>query len=578
MQDLNLIKHEADKYVKMLADIGGGDVELIDRSIRRICGQGAFQDDIGKTFELIPLSYQKAMETKKQIVVYDARHDPLVTRCPVFQHSNFTALIASPIIIAGKVEGILGSTIQDELAPLLSADLDLFATIVKQTADFIAAEYTTILDYQDKSSMLNMFEVLVRSMEEGAIVIDDKSEIQIINQSAKQQLGIKKIIDKDKITINKTGDSLSGADEFIIKIGERVSTVIGKIITFDDQMQYFKIILFRDMGKLKSSIYSITNQVTSANMDSILGSSEAIQNLKRDILKVSKSTSAVLVTGESGTGKELVASAIWQSSNRKDERFVAVNCASVPENILEYDLFGYVKGASEGSDSEGRVGKFELANKGVLFLDEIGNMPLYLQSKLLRVIEEHQIQRIGSNQIIPLDVRLITATNQDLKELIKQNKFRDDLYYRISVIPLEIKPLRERPQDIDDLVAFYIGKYTELFGKVFRRMDKEVQIIIRGYRWPGNIRELENVVEYMVNMMEDGIIHKRDLPENMQHLNVFHEQQDAIQTIEALETLEIKKALDFYGHTTAGKAKAAEALGIGIATLYRKLKAYNLTE
>lgn len=198
---------------------------------------------------------------------------------------------------------------------------------------------------------------------------------------------------------------------------------------------------------------------------SILGSSPATLKLKEEISKVARSTSTVLITGESGTGKEMVATSIWRESDRRDKRFIALNCAAIPESIMESELFGYVKGAFTGADPNGRMGKFELANEGVIFLDEIGDMPLYLQSKLLRVLQERKIVRIGSNQLMDIDVRVIAATNKDLKKMVREKRFREDLYYRLDVIPLRVAPLRERLEDIEDLTLFYSQRFARKFGK-----------------------------------------------------------------------------------------------------------------
>ena len=200
-------------------------------------------------------------------------------------------------------------------------------------------------------------------------------------------------------------------------------------------------------------------------------------------------------------------------------------------------------------------------------------MPLYLQSKLLRVIQNKKIVRIGSNQMIPLDVRIIAATNKDLRQMINENKFREDLYYRLNVIPIEIAPLRERKEDIRDLIYHFIDYYRKLFGKNFVRIEEETMEKLMNYPWPGNVRELENTVEFIINMMEDGIVNDNTLPSNIKNNDlVGYESQQGIRTLKEIEQEEIRKAIAYYGDTTEGKKQAAKALGIGIATLYRKLQ------
>lgn len=579
MKELKSIKNEADDYVQLLADIGGGDVELIDLEGVRISGAGPdFGTEIGKVFPRVPLAYKKAFKTKKQVVIDDPKNDPLVLECDVFKDFDIQALIASPIVVEGQVIGTLGTTMERDPSKVLIESFELYTGIVKQTADFISIQYKNMKDSEEKISTLDVFETLVRNIEEGAVVVNELDEVLIINTSAKAQLGIEKIINNDKIEITKTGDRISDSEEFIIKLDNKETTVLGEIIELNENLKYKYILLFKDMQQLKSNIYDLTSTVNIAHPDSIIGTSARTKSLKEDIVKVANSISTVLITGESGTGKEMVATAIWKSSDRKDERFVAINCAAIPEALLESELFGYVKGAFTSADPKGRMGKFELANKGVIFLDEIGDMPLYLQSKLLRVIQERKISRIGSNQVIPLDVRIIAATNQDLKEMIRQNRFREDLFYRLNVIPIDIPPLRERQKDIKDLFYYYIEYYRKLFGKRFERVEDDVLKILYEYPWPGNVRELENAVEYMVNMMEYGVINKNTLPKSIFNPYVITPPTSDIIPLNKLEEQEILKALNIYGDDTKGKEMAARALGIGIATLYRKIQNINIED
>ncbi len=238
-----------------------------------------------------------------------------------------------------------------------------------------------------------------------------------------------------------------------------------------------------------------------------------------------------------------------------------------------------MKGAFTGADPNGRMGKFELANKGVIFLDEIGDMPLYLQVKLLRVLQERKIIRIGFNQVIPIDVRIIAATNKDLREMIEKKQFREDLYYRLNVIPLKIAPLRERREDIRDLVLYFAGRYADRFGKKLSSVTEDALECMCRYPWYGNVRELENSVEFMVNMMEeDGILDRRTLPDHLLKTSGGAPARaeearpgEEICRLKELEEREIEKALRIFGDDTEGKKQAAKALGISLATLYRKL-------
>lgn len=310
------------------------------------------------------------------------------------------------------------------------------------------------------------------------------------------------------------------------------------------------------------------------------------EKFKENIKKVADSTSTVLITGESGTGKELVARSLHNQGNRKDKPFVVINCSAIPDTLLESELFGYVKGAFTGANQNGRMGKFELANNGVIFLDEIGDMPLYLQAKLLRVIQDKKIERIGSNKSIDLNIRIIAATNVDLIKNIKEKKFRSDLYYRLNVIPISILPLRERKEDIIPIINNLIYKYNKISDKFVHTIEKDVLTALTEYNWPGNVRELENVIELMINMSsEDGVITKKMLPENILNISeknfssadkVIFKDDMTLDNFEDIEKKYIEKALSVYGNDTDGKKYISEKMNIGLTTLYRKMKKYNI--
>ena len=323
-------------------------------------------------------------------------------------------------------------------------------------------------------------------------------------------------------------------------------------------------------------------------LEDIISKSEKMSKLKEKIRKIAKTQSTVLITGESGTGKELVARAIHSCGDRAKQPFIAINCGAIPENLLGSELFGYVKGAFSGASNEGRVGKFELANNGVIFLDEIGEMPFFLQVKLLRVLQERTIVRIGSNKLINLNIRVIAATNKNLLKLVKEGKFREDLYYRLNVIPLKVPALRERQEDILLLGDYLNTKYSKSLGSSKIVMDDDINEIFLKHSWPGNVRELENSVEFLLNMSdENGNIDeetredlKRNLKSNSKYDDKILEKKviedDEIITLEESEKRLISKALRIYGSDTTGKNICAEKLGIGIATLYRKIEKYKL--
>ena len=288
-----------------------------------------------------------------------------------------------------------------------------------------------------------------------------------------------------------------------------------------------------------------------------------------------------MLIGESGTGKELFAQSIHNYSNRKDMPFVAINCAALPDNLLESELFGYEEGAFTGAKKGGKLGLFELANGGTIFLDEVTEVPLKLQAKLLRAIQEKRIMRIGSEKNIDLNVRIISATNKNIIDLIKENIFREDLYFRLAVFVIDIPPLRERKEDIQLLANYFIENEIRKTKKVIN-IDDEAMNALKLYHWPGNIREFKNAIEYSCNVTDDNIITTNDLPQNvLKKINIDKLIQKNIndnlkKIITKVEKSVIEDYLNRYGNTVDAKNKIAKDLDISIATLYNKIRRYNL--
>ena len=447
----------------------------------------------------------------------------------------------------------------------------------------------TILIVDDEANLLEVLAVALENMgygtvtaetaEEALAVLEEREVHLVLSDLRLPGLSGRELMEKVKaanpdlpVVIMTAYASLKEAVE-IIKEGAFDYTVKPFELdaleaTIASALRYYA--LGRDNRDLRE-------QLQTASAGQFVGQSPAYLALLRNVREVSASSANVLITGESGTGKEVVAKAIHYGGPRAKAPLVTINCAAIPEQLLESELFGYVKGAFTGANPGGRMGKFELANHGVLFLDEIGDMPLYLQAKLLRVLQERTITRIGSNNQIKVDIRVIAATNKDLLRAIRENKFREDLYYRLNVIPLKIPPLRERPEDIDDLTALMIRRYSDRFQKRVRRVDADVMKTLRRYAWPGNVRELENTIEFMINMMDSsGVLTCATLPDALRERPAGAVGAGSIPTLEQAERQAILCALHAYGFDTNGKKNAARHLGIATSTLYKKLEKYGI--
>ncbi|HEY8019563.1 MAG TPA: sigma-54 dependent transcriptional regulator [Thermoanaerobaculia bacterium] len=311
--------------------------------------------------------------------------------------------------------------------------------------------------------------------------------------------------------------------------------------------------------------------------ESIIGRAAPMERLFEQMRMVAPTRSSVLIVGESGTGKELVANAIHRASPRRNDRFLAINCGAIPSDILESELFGHERGAFTGAVNR-KIGKFEVSHKGTLFLDEISELYPELQVKLLRVLEERQIMRVGGSELIDVDFRLLAATNRDLEKEVVDGRFREDLYYRLKVVTLRIPPLRERPSDIPSLAEHFLAVFCQEHGKPAKHISAEAFEVLARHPWPGNVRQLRNVIESVVVFHQGEEIAVSDLPAEVRDSSTLSSAGSPVQAVvgspRTMESIERQAILETLGRTGGHRAKAADLLGIGLRTLQRKLKEY----
>lgn len=565
------------QYAKILAHVIKVDVEIVDANLYRIAGTGMYNTRINEDMSREGFVYKQVLNTgKTQVIEEPGKHEFCVI-CPKQGCCDEKLEICTPIKLEDSIIGVIGLICFDEEQKIrLMQDLSFYQLFLEQIADFISAKAYEQQEKERNQGMMSLLYQVINNVDKGVLVVNKDNEIVQINDSALKQLQLSGDWLGHSISMEPTGDSLLGVEEYKVTIDNTTYYLMGDLLSVAPGLaSYGQIFIFNEIKNVKSGIYDLTNVGTTVTLENIIGQAAVTQQLKTKLVKIADSNSTVLITGESGTGKEVIARAIHAAGNRSDKPFIAINCAAIPDTLLESELFGYVKGAFTGADPRGKIGKFELANKGVIFLDEIGDMPLYLQVKLLRVLQERKLVRIGSNQLISLDVRVIAATNKDLKELIKEKKFREDLYYRLNVIPLEVPPLRKRVEDIDLLVASMMEKYGGLFHKRIHGTDRETMELLRNYSWPGNIRELENTIEFMINMADEtGWLTLDTLPRSFLDQQGQQKAQAGLREMKTLRQVEqeyIMQVLSQFEDTTQGKQAAAKQLGIGIATLYRKL-------
>ena len=580
---LNDIREYLQSYANAISNILKIDVEIVDENLNRIIGTGFYEEKIGVNIKKNGLVYSETLRTRKMQVIENPGKNKLCKKC-IDKDNCFEKMeISYPIYYGEDTFGVIGLVCtSNEQKQILVDNFKNIMSFIEHMSELIAAKIIEQNEEIIQRKNLIFLKQIINSVNDGVIIIKNNNIISSINLNGVKELAVNSNIVGESIKVELTDDYFQESQIYNVEIDGKKYEVVGKLIPSSTNLEdYNSVLIFNKLKKIKEEAITLTYGINKTNIFSILGDSKKMMLLKSKIRKISNSSSTVLITGESGTGKELVARAIHYEGNRKNKPFIAINCGAIPETLLESELFGYDKGAFSGANSNGRMGKFELANKGVIFLDEIGDMPLYLQVKLLRVLQEKTIVRIGSNKLVSLDLRVIAATNKDLKELVRRGKFREDLYYRLNVIPIEIPPLRERKGDLELLLNSLIDKYNIEFNKSVYLIEDNVLEMFRKYKWCGNIRELENVVEFMVSLCDEkGIINETMLPDSF--IESFHEQMgleekgnDDIKEIIPLKDIEkkyIKKAIEIYGDTTEGKKIAAKKLGIGIATLYRRLE------
>ncbi|WP_297887852.1 sigma 54-interacting transcriptional regulator [Sulfurihydrogenibium sp.] len=365
--------------------------------------------------------------------------------------------------------------------------------------------------------------------------------------------------------------------KFLIMVGN----ILGQSIKLISKMEKEKRKLEEEKSYLEKQINML---ISKSGIDGIIGKSKQILEIIDTIKKISNTSATVLLTGESGVGKEIFAKAIHNLSERSDKPFIKINCAAIPENLLESELFGYEKGAFTGANST-KKGKFELANGGTIFLDEIGDMPLLLQAKILRVLQEKEIERLGSTKPISIDVRIIAATNKNLEKMVYEGTFREDLYYRLNVISIHIPPLRERKEDIPLLIYYFLEKFNKMYGKNLT-ISKELLEYLQNYDWPGNVRQLQNTIERMVILSKHEKLDFKDLPADiknkLQNIKTVDLKNKTIdernlqlsKTVQEIEKEAIEKALKESGYVIK---EAAKILGMTPRQIKYRIEKYNIS-
>jgi len=586
MCEISGIKTIVNDVINAIHSVINVEVTVINKEGERVAATGKYTADIGKKIAE-GSAFSVAINSGMAFIIEKPGEETVCLECSRRHSCEEFAEVCSPIIVEGEILGIIGLIAFDEeqKESIMNNKKNLL-NFLNRMADLIATK--VIEERQRKCLERNTKEIsiLMDYLDDGVLSINKAGEIQKFNCQANKLLGldylkIKNIRDlhsddEVKDILNVKGGFIG--KESIIRSGNKETRVVfgAKPIMIDGEVHEI-LITYKRTEDLLSVMNEMIGVKVKTTFDDIIGESKVFVEVKDFAKKAARSASTILIRGGSGTGKELFARAIHFESPRRNQPFIPINCAAIPENLLESELFGYEDGAFTGAKKGGQIGKFELAHGGTIFLDEIGDMSLHLQAKLLRVLQEGVIERIGGKKYLPVDIRVIAATHRDLDKMILNGEFREDLFYRLNVIPIIIPSLKERIDDIPRLMDNFLQKFNVNFKDVKVQAVKGFEVdaleVLEAYSWNGNVRELENTIEYAVNACEGELIAVSDLP------NKFREKPMGCCEILPLKEIEkrmILRALSKFGRDKEGIKAVIEVLGVSRATLYRKIKEYEL--
>lgn len=587
---LDRLQKELQEIAEAIMSVTALDVTILDNSLKRIAGTGKYYEKIGKYAPKNSV-FEKCIKTGRQYVITEPRTCVECAMCSGKGSCREEAEVCYPIESDRAVEGVIGMiAFTPEQKKAFIQNQCHYMNFVSRMSKLISSRIKEQLLHQELRYKSAELRTIIDSVDEGIIAIDDNGKILCINEWACKAFNIKnedvvgknldKILPKNSVTkVLTTNDEIKDQEEVLIINGRTSRFLLSVKSIIFNKKRAGAVATFKDFNKLHRSIFKISENPETFTFEDILGSSPTFNAVKEQARHIANQDVTVLLLGESGTGKELFARAIHYESPRKNEIFLPINCGAIPDSLIESELFGYEKGTFTGANPKGKIGKFERANGGTVFLDEIGDLPLHMQVRLLRVLQDGEIYRVGGVDPVKIDVRIIAATNKDLWSMVQKGEFREDLFYRLNVVPIHIPPLRERPEDIIELAEIFFHRYLKIHCKELKGISREARELLKNYSFPGNVRELENIIEYGVLFEKEDFLRAETI---LRKIDVKQSAEKTIikgglkEMVARYEKKVIEDLINKYGCDTKAKQKIAEELGISLATLYRKLSETDL--
>jgi transcriptional regulator with PAS, ATPase and Fis domain len=576
MSILNSIKGELQHIVETIHAITNVDITIVDENLQRLVATRFIKEQFGNTAPRNSV-FEKCLSTGNQYFIENPKESPACIDCTRASKCQELAELCIPIRFNNKIIGVLGMCAFNEQARnSLLNNKDSYITFESQLSNIISTmlkekEYSTLLEHRSSELI-----TLLNSINEGIMFLDNNEKILTTNEYINKKLQlVQGHFPPLPDLITPTAYKGLAAKGFNGEVGPVTLKGFEFIISASPVLikgkQKGTILVFSDFTKMRESVLQSARDRNIVTFDDIIGESEALLYAREMAIQVAEKDVAVLLMGETGTGKEVFAKAIHNASRRKNNIFLPINCSAIPENLLESELFGYEKGSFTGASPTGKQGKFEICKDGTLFLDEIGDLPFAMQAKLLRALEEKEITRVGGHTPIKVNPRIISATHKDLQEMVDKGDFREDLFYRLNVVPIPIPPLRERGYDIIILARYFLQHFSKVYNKDLRGFTAECENLLMGYSYPGNIRELRNLIEYATIFEKGRLVGTDNIKKKM---TAADEKEDLTlaEITKRFEKTIIQDHIRRFGSSLEAKRKIAEKLGISIATLYRKLE------